>query len=221
MIHLEAKNIIAGNNVTSAIPPGQVLVKNGADVVYKVAESIVLDSAMGSTGFFVEPGGNFFAYISPCGVDCPVPPSNYLYFQLCGDTCLPFNLNLGDLTLADIDISITSFSTPGTTGIPVILSNTSNIFNICLPNNISGGITYIITFKNKICLKESVVKICISYNTQLITNPSINIINVLATDTISYSLQYDPNAITVKTQVYYLDGSQWFQMFIKLLMVVS
>jgi hypothetical protein len=210
---LEAKNIIAGYNVTPSIPPGQVLVKNGAEVVYKAEQSIVLDTASGSTGFYVEPGGDFFAYISPCGVDCPTPPEYYYYANICADTCLSFNLDLGGIPLADLDILWASVLSPGTSGTPTVSTMASNVFTICLPNNISGGITYTVTFKNKICLKESVVTISITYNTNPLTNPSVNIINVQTADSIQYDLQYDPNAVSASTQVYYLDGSQWVQVF--------
>lgn len=210
---LEAKNIIAGYNVTPSVPPGQVLVKNGAEVVYKAEQSIVLDNLLGSTGFYVEPGGDFFAYISPCGVDCPVPPEHYYYANVCSDTCISFNLDLNGIPLADLDITWSSVLSPGTSGVPTVSNMSSNIFNICLPNNISGGISYTITFKNKICLKESTITISITYNTNPVTNPSINISNLQTTNLISYSLLFAANASYVSTQVYYLDGANWVPVY--------
>lgn len=64
----EASNYItAGYNVGFFSEDGPVkVISGGADITYKAGQEITLKD-----GFSVERGGDFHAYIAPCGIDCP------------------------------------------------------------------------------------------------------------------------------------------------------
>jgi hypothetical protein len=58
--HNAMNKIEAGKNVTSAVPVGDYVVQNGADVTFHAGNVIIL-----SDGFVAEAGSNFNAFIDP------------------------------------------------------------------------------------------------------------------------------------------------------------
>ncbi len=62
----EAGRLRAGYRVTNNRTPGDVIVKEGTVIKYKGANEVSLED-----GFYVNKGGDFHAYIAPCGMRCP------------------------------------------------------------------------------------------------------------------------------------------------------
>ncbi|MBW6482009.1 MAG: T9SS type A sorting domain-containing protein [Vicingaceae bacterium] len=67
------KNIAAGNNVTTTLTAGNVVITNTANVVFHAANSIVLEP-----GFSTQTGSNFQAFIQP--ISCNIPQAQQYRF---------------------------------------------------------------------------------------------------------------------------------------------
>lgn len=193
----EAQNIIAGYEVAN--PPfgsGNVIVKNGADVTYKGVHSVQLKS-----GFSVESGGKFLAYIAPCGRTCPYFP----IIDAGADATICSN-NTYQLGIpSDNHFQYTWTAEPPTAIAYLSSAYISNpVFTP--PTNSCGTVKYTLTVS---CDNESQSdNVIINYNTTQTATSSVNASITSNQDDCNLSLNIEVAECTEKVEIEVWDWSQ-------------
>lgn len=180
----EAKNITAGYSVDPSQTDGNVIVKNGAVITYKAEQEVNLEP-----GFEVENGGEFEAYIAPCGSLCPPLPTVYAGddINICDDNSYQIgmsgNYSLNYLWTAEPTAAILYLSS---SSIP------NPVFTA--PINSCGFVKYNLMVSND-CYESASDAVIIKYNTnQTTTTPSVNPAITGTTDDCNLSMNIDIDA---------------------------
>jgi len=151
----EAGVIRAGYDVGAPTPNGHVIVKNGADIIYKAEIEVSLEPC-----FETEPGAEFLAFIAPCGRDCDYLPS--LNFNDNFEICSQQKIQIGMPSLP-ANVNFVWTAEPASAMQYLINANSTNpVFDT--PPNSCGHVIYTLKVWNE-CDEVVMKSVRIKYNT--------------------------------------------------------
>ena len=189
----EAKTIKAGYDVGSPDPNGNVIVKNGANIIYKAEQYIDLEP-----GFETEDGAEFLAYIAPCGYMCnplPVPLAGDDEV-LCNNTPITLGFN------QSIPNDVQCYWTANPSSMLQFLDDPNSLNPVFTPPNGCGKVTFTLHFTNE-CAYMASDEITITYNTENTTTNSLSISDVeMDNNEISFFITTSPCTDEVTVEVY-------------------
>jgi hypothetical protein len=157
----------AGNHVDPNQTLGDVIVTNTADINFQSETQVALES-----GFSVQPGGNFHAYIAPCNSNCPTITAyvggEESYCSMAGQT-----VQLGG---AGSSIATYQWSATLANGLPCnCLSNTTISDPILTIPPGAGSIKISVTANNTCDGSSTSDEQAIYYDNTPSTNPTISV----------------------------------------------
>lgn len=175
----EFKHIYVGYDAGIPNEAGNVTVSSTANVTYKALEEVALLS-----GFGVEAGGVFHAFIAPCGKDCFPPTVNAGQdVTVCGTTA--------QLGAAPEDNITYSWTANPASAIAHLSSTTvaNPVFSPVAGVPGSNLITYTVTATNE-CGESVTDNVTVLYEPAPNNSPTVNVSNVVYSDMIEFDAAF-------------------------------
>ncbi len=202
---MEGKMVHSGDSVTSLLPQGEVVCDSLSKINFKGEWEVRL-----KPGTRIKHGANFRAYISPCGVACPIP-SAYVAedTSLCGNGVDP--VSIGGPSEPTIEYTWTSEPA----GDIVLLSNPTIANPTFLPPLTGRGT---VRFKLKAtspCGSEQTRFVTVTYDNSPSNTPFFVMDSLFSQDSIQFTLkQLDSKTEKIKVQILSCDGLDTLEEYI-------